>query len=592
CVILDTLSEGKGYIVHLLHSFFSSVDLQVINSMLDQTKNWITIEESSFSVCTFLKMNEKFADKMIIIFDEPCAEITKEQILKFTDLEDQDWFQVLTPHQKKLAVYYRERIIFANVVIPSQLRGIIPLCMNSYQQTISIASANEIEIVNSYYHCAAAAYINHKGLAISQAVTRHNLLQQKHISKTNSTVMICLNSRYGDNFLKAYEWFNNRDYNGDDSEIVKLTMEAASNLSDDKIYYSKICLNNFRMLEYNDYSGINNIIHIVQSNIKKIKDNSLCSDSHLDKLRVLSDIVLDLEWQLTLLDLNVKGLDIIYYLTMLATLNNQIIDEHSNQNLESVAVWFGCASGENRTGIAYYHNICFSVIDYFEKNKQVACNTESRKSIFELIAKCQHIFLMTGNAGNTIGTEGIRDKSSGSFKNYHPKDKLVLKTSDVKALPVHDSCFNLELKKLGNVIESIEKNSIFKPILSLVEEIIQQIHSYRASIIFLSNEEKTILYDLLYALEKLMVRPNSEMGFNMLLQVRKSIDTYRAKQSKSLFDGIIALNVNIIKLIHAFQSTQKILLDTHLTKQGMFNGHDKQDPDSGNCNNELPKPCL
>ena len=56
-----------------------------------------------------------------------------------------------------------------------------------------------------------------------------------------------------------------------------------------------------------------------------------------------------------------KGIPIIGYLTQIAHLNNQCVMCFPNDNrLKTVAVWFGCASGENRTGIMYFDLICTS----------------------------------------------------------------------------------------------------------------------------------------------------------------------------------------------------------------------------------------
>lgn len=144
---------------------------------------------------------------------------------------------------------------------------------------------------------------------------------------------------------------------------------------------------------------------------------------------------LGLEWQFTPLDVNVKGLDIIYALTRVATLNNQLAAVYPELGLKSAAIWFGCASGENRTGITYFHSICSSVIDYFTATLKDRMTRQIADEVVAMIGASQHVLVTTGHQGSTFGTEGIRYKSSGSFRYEHPKAQLVTYSSDIKKSP-------------------------------------------------------------------------------------------------------------------------------------------------------------
>ncbi len=502
--MLSMLSEGKGYLILALHQFSNKLEKSSINTMLDQAKDWVALEEPSFPIMTIVKTDERLEKKNLVIIDEPCSLLTNEQISLFSDLDNKQWYGELSLFQQKLVLYYRQYILSGKCVIPSQLRAIVPLCKNTYRQTVLIQVGDkEFEEINSYIHTGTAAYVSHKDFDTATQLTRLNLLQLKMNSLADALVMICLNSGYGDYILGTYEWLMGHHFVADDSQIIKLTYQSANQLSDAHIYYSKICLNDFRMIEYNSYDGINHLINTMHENIKQL-------DAKLPKvieLVALLNTIGWLKWEYTIRDLHVKGLDIIHYLTRAVCLNNQLAQDDSQGRLKTLAVSFGCASGENRTGIAFYHNICMSIINYYQRYDQKNLDAELRKYIFNIIAYTQHTLVMTGNQGNTFGTEGIRNKSSNTLKTDHPKPQLITKSSDIKSLCAYDSDFNQMLDLLNQKMLSAAVNTKLKSVLYYANLISQEAEQQRQNVIFMHDAYRHLFTYILEAIFNLCKHP-------------------------------------------------------------------------------------
>jgi|GEM_PF-6715528 hypothetical protein len=574
-VMLRILSEGKGYLVLGLHAFSEGLDTKSINLMLDQAKDWVAMEEPSMPVVTMIETGEILRKKRIVIIDEPCVQLTDEQKNQFTDLESRQWYRDLGSFHQKLVLYYRNQILAGSCVIPSQLRAIIPLCKNAYKQTVMIqADGQEFKELNSYYHSATAAYVSHKDNQMTVNLTRLNLLQKKMNANADAMVMICLNSRYGDNIVGTYEWLAGRQYVADDSEIIRLTQEAARQLSDGRIYHAKICLNGFRMLEYNDYAGINQLIEFMKDNVSRL-DPSLPS---VVKLQELIRRIMQYEWEFTVIDYNVKGLDIIFNLTQAACLNNQIVQEYPDRDLKRLAVCFGCASGENRTGIAFYHNICLSILDYYQDESSKMQADALRKYVFDLIAYSQHTLVMTGHQGNTFGTEGIRDKSSGTFKKDHPKCQLVTKSSDIKALPATDANFNRLINSLNMGMTVAEKNPLLKNFLYYSRQLVLEAENQREGIIFIGNKGRRACIDVLSAVSDVLKHSSDKNMLENFSLLQEKFSALMNSHESPLPDSFTVLNTLLSKLAVEANNLKKIFLTDALKTQGIF----KSDRQPGN----------
>lgn len=80
-------------------------------------------------------------------------------------------------------------------------------------------------------------------------------------------------------------------------------------------------------------------------------------------------------------------------------------------NLQTIAIYFGCASGENRTGIAEIVLMMLAILHHLN----LKLDSDKAKDICTRIASDQAVVVNKGFQGSTMGTEGIRDKSMGSL---------------------------------------------------------------------------------------------------------------------------------------------------------------------------------
>jgi hypothetical protein len=594
-LMLRYLAEGKGDLVNLIHVFCQEISPLEIDSMLNEVKDWVALEQPSTAICTVIERNEHYFNKRIFILEEPCSQLLQEQIDLFNNLENQAWFNELTSLQQKLVVYYKENIVAGLCVMPSRLRGIVPLNKNAFKESVFIElSSHQFEMINSYYHTGTVAHVSHKDEKIAEHITSLNMRQQKLACHTQAMVMICLNSEMADYYIEWYEWMNSRAYVADDSAIIKLTRSAASHLENENIFYAKICLNLFRIFEYNDYGGINKLIEISNKNIEQLdpalpqvaslKDNilnikKLCSIVDKDVVSVdksyvfsrLSSLYGYCKNPYEIIDYNVKGIDILFLLTKIASLNNQLVEKFSDKNLERIAVWFGCASGENRTGISYYHNICASLIDYFEEqNNKTPISMQLKQQLFDMVAKTQHLHVMTGYQGNTFGTEGIRSKSSNSLKAYHPSSEIITKTSDIKNIPAYDASFNATLDRLNNAILSSEKNTSFKYLLSWVKEYFNYANQQRSNTFSLPEQLKNFYMNAAHALEGILVKPSQPKVLQPLLEAQKELALVSTQQQNQSVE-LAKLNKMFSGLVKEAGGIVDAQPSMQLTLYGFFN---------------------
>jgi hypothetical protein len=263
------------------------------------------------------------------------------------------------------------------------------------------------------------------------------------------------------------------DYQANDSTILDLTEAAAKKLIAEKtegqieLGHSKICLNYCKKIEYNIYTGIDQLIYYIEHNI------SLCQPLNIysEDIKEMQDLIKKINclkknwrpwqfWQFSLMGRDDKGLSIIFNLTKLATLNNQLLaalnQQFANndllaeafnqqlakathpQKLLSVSIYYGCASGENRTSITNFNNIGEAVIDYFEKVSGKSFDNAAKKDIFYHIAKSQHTPITTGIQGGILGKEGIKEPSVNSLRREHPKKQLVTNYAGMKNFNIND----------------------------------------------------------------------------------------------------------------------------------------------------------
>lgn len=320
----------------------------------------------------------------------------------------------------------------------------------------------------------------------------------------------------------------------------------------------------FRHFEFNDYAGINKIISIVDENKASLDVRML----QIRKLEKLQAEIASLQKQFT--DYHVKGENIIHFLIQMAAINNQLVQEFPEKKLKKVAIWFGCASGENRTGIVYYHNICASIVDYFSDIKDEKLGEEDRIQIYNMIAQSQHIHVMTGYQGNTFGTDGIRSKSSSSLKNYHSKS-LLTETSDVKEIPAHDAFYDELLERLDKAIESNETDVNLKAFIFLARQYLQYAKNEQENILFFPDEIKNLYTNITHVLEKIIITSlKATIFLSELLKLQESLKSVSNINDSDLKIKLALLTPLLIKIIDETENIIKSAPSEQLAVHGLF----------------------
>ena len=534
-LVQQALAEGKGKLIDFMHAQLNGDpdSKEKVAKMLDRTKDWAGLERDALSVATIIDIDPKTNNQhSVVILDEPQTELTEEQKRYFTNPEEQPWFQELDPFTQALVLHYRPRILSGRCTIPSQLRAVLPVGKNAYRQSILVKNNDHLQFINSYYHTGTVAHLSHTNDATAQEITNSNLVQQKRNSGTDATLMICLNSKIADSIVGSYQKILGNRYDADDSKIIQLTKDAASDLKGNGVHYAKLCLNGFRRFEFNNYTGIDEIKSILEINLRIIQ-LKVIKDDELVKKRVkeIHEILANLnKLRLNPTDANLKALDVIHYLTRLATLNNQIILDHRDQlsQARTIAIWFGCASGENRTSASYYHNIVSSLLDFY-KDKKITVNKAKRTQLQDAICNSQHLHIMTA-LGGTPGTEGIRGKSSGSLRSDYPINRLVTKTSDMKSLPAQDANYNQALSDLIAATKEAYRRRELRGLAEQAHHIIQHAKEYSKKAYF--DKDKSTYIEAMQSATGILKAPHDTDAFAKLMRATQNINAIDSQKDQ------------------------------------------------------------
>ena len=140
-------------------------------------------------------------------------------------------------------------------------------------------------------------------------------------------------------------------------------------------------------------------------------------------------------------DANVKNVQILKLATQIAHQLERVrsLDDNLKEKVPSVKVWFGCASGENRTGVAEF------VAQTAAVTEELSSQGYDSHEISKAMAQGYHIQTLVGSVGGSAGMVGIRAKSMGSLPASFNRDaagnkdltvyhSLINKTADNKSV--------------------------------------------------------------------------------------------------------------------------------------------------------------
>lgn len=470
----------------VLHDQLATDEASAIR-LLDSIKDWVSMEHEPLTLVTVDHLQSEVTEcnKKIIRMDIPLYKITIEQKRELQNYHHHYWYTRMSPDEQAVYRYYLPKLL-AGRVVPSQLRSKIPLLKNTYQHLLFIVDERQnITKLLDFFHSGSIPYLDKKSNPNEEEmlrIARMNVAQ--YLKQVSSLVenddreihnhFITLCSEQGDQIRGPYEnarIFLKRlksgfkrsvpPYVGFDEPIVKITRQVGREGRNN--FTSNICLNSFRRFESNDYKGLFKIYDQCASvvvDLRRAKKNVLARqltdlmqalrtemgvfDYQLARLKAAPNLTI---WQQTkkffatwvfhppyrliqyFFDQRVSGIQILALLGQMIQRIDEAYNFLQNPNIPKINLLFGCASGENRTGLAEYH-------------MQVAAVTAVSKDVtVEAVQKCLaesgHIQLITAFQGGNAGLKGIRSKSMGSLPSEYPssiRKLLMTRCSDMKSV--------------------------------------------------------------------------------------------------------------------------------------------------------------
>lgn len=432
-----------------------------------------TNEEINTNLKALKEKMEKYLNKgKFIVFDQPCVELTEAQRAQFKNekYKEEAWFKQFDDDQKDLFELYIKRIAAdrdnSTFVIPSQLRALFPALKNAYKQSIfCVDEESNIQELMSYFHCGTPAHVSNQALAATKRnrydlvavnVTQENLRQQQLNANVHLMVPVLLNSELPDkafSFLQScYRFFCVEPPKGvsarpDDSNTIAYVHEAArranqpsgANQKGEEIFDTKVCLNAARRVESNNYNGMDKLVETVADNLNKLARMSDDDSSEIKRDRdAIQESIKEynrLKSKNLLNDKDVIGTEIIYLITKIAYINNRLAEKYQREDLKTVGIFFGCASGENRTSVVEFSNMVRAHLDFLG----IDIHHCLAKPLILYLARFKHHAYMKGGPGGDLGTVFAREKSDDSWpENFGEQAKKQIfwsQFSDRKAEP-------------------------------------------------------------------------------------------------------------------------------------------------------------
>lgn len=353
-----------------------------------------------------------------------------------------------------------------------------------------ISSDKEIQqpiltLLNQIYHSATIVYLPNVTIVnkinkedpftleeIEEEKLRLTDYGLRHLQRSADQLPVhyfTLNSKEIDKILGFFD----KQYYGVDTDIVTFTQKSARKFQPTPgIFVSNFCLNKFRLFFGDDRPGIAALESHIRAFNKFLEDNEIQIESeelqalimdfqtvykdyfdysgkgtNADKMKAeLSRVYRKLADPA---DRRVNNLVEITIISILLNLKNRFLDEletlpelkeQLNYTKGKTALFVGCASGDNRTGIL--------LIDIAAQSMWIV----GHEHLMQRFARAGHNAELSG-ASECTG--GIRKKSEDSFPgNYSKKVKSILlgKAADIKSLPA--PCPFIALNETLNTIKT------------------------------------------------------------------------------------------------------------------------------------------
>ncbi len=429
---------------------------------LDRCKDWGAMQLPSVDIMTVDRVQSGAKSSDVVRLDTPITELTEQQRNEFEcHYQQSTWFNRLSAPEKKLyTAHYKERILEQRV-LPSQLRDRIPGLKNAFHSQTFVHSDTAIKKVSDFFHCGSLPFLggdSDSGSLI--ASTKQTAHQQSRVSSSyydgcsenRSHVMLTLNSVSSGDVIhlknKIIRFFSlgskkqKKTNDSYDKKIVEATAAVLGSNDSESMNHGNLCLNGYRYVEKRRGSAIRkNVLggaKIALRTIKKHRKNlkqTLKGDSQLSpelseidqQIKLLKRSTKRLWWKSWrslhyfkkgLFDKEVKNVQLAALAIQLSCQLDSLRERYSSiaDDIPSVAVWVGCASGENRTGIAEFVSQTVAVRGELQ--------SYDAHTIAKAMAAGHHIQVVVGSVGGSAGMVGIRSKSMDSLPKSFKKDSL------------------------------------------------------------------------------------------------------------------------------------------------------------------------
>ena len=367
----------------------------------------------------------------------------------------QTWFDRLKDYEQVLYRNYYQPLLLQTEegrILPSQLRNRLPGLKNGYHLREWAIDTNGSAIkIGEVLHNGSLPYLLDSDSDTAQnEMTRTAALaveqQQQYLQSIQAAnhptqhMMITLNSAIADTVIAFKQGSRQGLF---DAKIIAHSaeaMKARGGLS------ANVCLNGFRrcepraieqiteqLLKFEEFSTA----FAFNASSSQINAQSLLIQQLNEKIRSTRELLTKTRFNEK--DGEVKGISRISHFLQAAISYNRLIDAFIEHSASTAAlkklgdypylyVSVGCASGENRTGLALIHAQIEMLLQHLklpsnhqESDESAAeATTIRRNEVRTRLAADGHTDITTAYQGGNAGTNGIRNKSMNSLPNYYP----------------------------------------------------------------------------------------------------------------------------------------------------------------------------
>lgn len=450
----------------------------------------IALENPTPAVQTTITLDNGHTYRMV---DTPVVELTGELKQELKNRKSKLWYQWLSKEDQAVVEYCCEQLDKGDRQIPAQLRSLMPGIRNAFKfQIFHVALDKKETLIQECFHAGTSVTIVKTPEGIPQPeveaemlrLTMLNMEQQRHMASSKGnpidTFLITLTSRFADFGieLKAYvkkiighlfttgalPASQDMPFMADDRPATLFPEKAAEHLASEELKgerrdclfmdgaaeflntptqfsVSNIVSNGLRAATSDNLSGVEKLLNKAETILAEHSTEEelrtayvALKEAYEQRNSRISYLAHNLK-NIDLLDKEFLGAEILERSIQLNHLINEIMIKQphtaASTNLLPQALWFGCASGDNRTG-AMSAQIAIATIKNNLIKQGVKLTPELEHEIANRVMQSYHVQVVIGIGQG--GVSGARPKSTGSLRNEYKefKDYLYTPVADTK----------------------------------------------------------------------------------------------------------------------------------------------------------------